>query len=129
MPTVTITCSSCGRTDTIAGPDPQHVESLFADWQVGGERPYVDYCPDCSEASGRPPAARRRTARTRRSRTKLVAYRVTLDDGVVERFEVRAQNISTGYFKALSFARNAAGCREIARIELEDLDNRRVADE
>jgi hypothetical protein len=43
VPQVTITCSSCGRTDAIAGPDPQHLESLFADWQRGGERPYSDY--------------------------------------------------------------------------------------
>ena len=48
---------------------------------------------------------------------KLIAYRVSFDDGLVETFEVRAQNISTGYFKALHFAREAAGRREIERIE------------
>ena len=39
-PTVTITCSSCGRVDAVEGPNLDHPEALFADWQLGDERPY-----------------------------------------------------------------------------------------
>jgi hypothetical protein len=41
---VTVTCASCGRTDAITGPNPDHLESLFRGWKLDNEEPYHDYC-------------------------------------------------------------------------------------
>jgi hypothetical protein len=80
VPTVTLTCSSCGRVDAITGPDLDDLETEFAYWQIDDERPYFDYCPDCSESASDTPASDEERGRSRRP-TKFIVFRVTYDDG------------------------------------------------
>jgi len=42
---LTITCGQCGRVDAIENPNPDRLETLFADWHIGDEKPYLDLCP------------------------------------------------------------------------------------
>jgi hypothetical protein len=126
VPKVTITCSSCGRTDAIAGPDLDHIETEFADWQIDDERPYFDYCPDCSESPRDTPASHQERGRSRRPK-KLIAYRVTYDNGHEKTFELQALNISTGYHKALYLARKGHARTpewQIARVEFVEVIER-----
>lgn len=48
-PWVSVTCASCGQTQAIADPNLDHIEGMFPGWELGSERPYRDYCPDCRD--------------------------------------------------------------------------------